>query len=530
MLNRKLLLICLVLLGGSWSNLGASPEPIRAARLGVTFISTAQDPVSETRYQAGLDTGAGWNRWPLYWSVVEPEPDQWNWSAYDRLVAADVRHGLRINAILLGRPDARAAAESGGEVPANLWEPVFDDGTDAPGSDKRISRENYWATFVYRAARRYMPGGVLGTLLGFGPDQGIRVWEVWNEPDLPIFWRGGVDNYARLLKVACLAIRHADPEARIMFGGLANHQPVDWLAESLKSIAEDPDHAQHGWYFDILALHNYSFALGTWEVIDDAKQTLGAFGLERPIWVNESGVPAWDDYPGPIWADEAAERDLRATMQEQAAFVVQSAAYAFIAGAEVYFHHQLYDDCGNQRPGVDFPPHNGELCQEGFQCWGDAFGLYRNPADGPCFRQHPEAGTPRPALHAFQTLAQVFGVEDFEPVSLEHRGEERLETWVTFRRPRTRERILVVWNRSGADVEVTIPAVGNRATLYDIAGHAGTIGPSAEGVYHLILPAATNQTYAFLPSAERYAIGGVPYILIEQDFPDAPQLPEGVNR
>ncbi|GAB4455995.1 MAG: hypothetical protein Kow00120_25410 [Anaerolineae bacterium] len=528
MLKRTLLLTCLTLLslGGSLLPPAASQEPTRAARLGVAFISSAQEPITDARYAAGLATGAGWNRWPLYWSVVEPEPEVWDWTPYDRLVVADLQHGLQTEVILIGTPAVRQietrVGRQTGAVPANLWEPVFTDGTDTPGRDKQINPENYWATYVYRAVRRYMPGGVLGTLRGLGRDQGIRVWEVWNEPDYELFWTGGVEHYVRLLKVAYLAIHHADPEARVMYGGLANHQEVDWLEESLSVIAEDPFHEQYDWYFDILGVHNYTYALGTWEVVDNARQTLNAFGMHKAIWVNESGVPVWDDYPGPTWAADDDRRVLRATMQEQAAFLVQSAAYAFIAGAEVYIWHQLYDDCGNQRGGTDFPPHAGELCEEGFQCWGDAHGLYRNPADANCFRQHPEPNTPRPAFYAFQALAEIFGAHSFTPVSLEHRGADRLETWITFRRPATHERILVVWNRSGAEVDVAIPAVGDRATLYDISGHSGEIRPSEAGEYHLILPPATNRTYPYLPPTEQYAIGGAPYILVERDLAEMP--------
>lgn len=532
MSKRALFLLCLLLVApNSWPGAVAAPEaPLRATRLGVTFISSAQEAMDEARYQAGLSTGADWTRWPLYWSAVEQEPGVWDWSAYDRLVAGDIAHGLRINAILLGAPKERIDRERGRDVPANLWEPIFADGTDAPGPGKQINAANLWAVFVYAATQRYRPGGALSARLGWGPGEGVRVWEVWNEPDYRPFWSSGVENYVRLLKVAALAIRHADPEARVMFGGLANHQGENWLAECLKLIARDPDHELHRWYFDIVAVHHYSFAMGTWQVVDEARQTLRAYGIERPIWVNESGVPVWDDYPGPTWADDDAQRALRATMQEQAAFVIQSIAYAFAAGADIYFYHQLYDDCGNQPRGVDFPPHDGTLCKAGFQCWGDAYGLFRNPADAACFRQHPYPGTPRPALRAFQTAAKVFGAQPFEVASMEHRGKDRLETWITFRRPRTRERILVVWNRSGDPVAVAVPATSGQAMLYDMAGREQVITPSG-GVYSLRLPAATNQTYAFLPPTERYAIGGAPYILVEQDLSGLPLLPsEQTNR
>ena len=75
---------------------------VHADRLGITFISSADHPADETRYQQAALLGASWNRWPLYWQNVERQPGNFDWSVYDRLVADDVQHGLRIDAILLG--------------------------------------------------------------------------------------------------------------------------------------------------------------------------------------------------------------------------------------------------------------------------------------------------------------------------------------------------------------------------------------------------------------------------------------------
>ncbi|MBN1283929.1 MAG: hypothetical protein JXB47_00875 [Anaerolineae bacterium] len=492
--------------------------PILADNLGVTFMSSGQLAADQARYEDALATGAGWNRWPLYWNEVEATPGAWYWPAYDRVVTADLAHGLHIDAILLGIP----AAYRNNGVPDNLYAPVFDDGTDTPGPDKTLNPDNYWAAFVYRAVQRYKPGGELSARIPLlGDKLGIRVWEVWNEPDLIAFWAGGIKHYVRLLKTAYLAVKHADPGATVIFGGLAYIRPIDWLADSLALIADDPDHARYDWYFDAVAVHHYTYALGTWDVVKRVRQTLDDLDLAKPIWVNESGVPAWDDYPGPTWSQAGdAARDFRATQEEQAAFVVQSAAYAFAAGAERFFYHQLYDDCGNQPAGTDFAPHNGELCATDELCFGDAHGLYRNPPDALCFRRHAHPRTARPARQTFQVLAKVFGAGPVELVAHEQRGADERQTWITFYQPQTGSRILVLWNRGGEDVTVTVPAHAGTATLYDIRGNAGAIYATAGGVYPpLVLEAATNQAVPGLPDGEQYAIGGPPYIVVEVGAP-----------
>ena len=87
----------------SFSLVDAQPldSYLRMPRLGITFISSAEHPADESRYRNALLLGAGWNRWPMYWNVIDGGVG-YDWSAYDRLVQADLEHGLRINAILLG--------------------------------------------------------------------------------------------------------------------------------------------------------------------------------------------------------------------------------------------------------------------------------------------------------------------------------------------------------------------------------------------------------------------------------------------
>lgn len=489
------------------------------SRLGLTFISSAQQPADEARYQLALRTGAGWNRWPLYWHEVERAPGSFVWDAYDAVIRADLEHGFQIDAILLGRPNFR----TDGQSIAGLYAPIFADGTDAPGPNKAINPRNLWADFVARVVARYRPGGDLARSLGWPSDRGIRVWEIWNEPDFSFFWNAPPEDYVRLLKVAYLVIHQTDPEAQVMFGGLAYTHPEtdDRFAQFLRLITQDADHRRYNFYFDLVGVHNYSYAERAAFIVNWVQDRLREVGAgQHPIWLNESGVPVWDDYPGPVWVDTPEERVLRANMEEQAAFVIQNATLAWSAGAEVVFHHQLYDDCGNQAIGTDFAPHGGELCVGDFQCWGDAYGLYRNPAQAACFRQHPQAGTPRPSALAYRLLARVFGRAPFQSVETaaetDQAGPDNAAARLMFYRPGTRERIDVLWNRTGQPIEVEIAAAGGWAALFDMAGTESVLW-AENGVYRLTLPPATNQNSPYLRPGDRYPIGGPPSILIEYD-------------
>jgi hypothetical protein len=508
----------------SWK--GQAPRPM----FGVNFISSAEEPADEQRYANARSTGATWNRWPIYWHTVEAVAGNFNWSSQDANIKADVLQGLNVEAILLGTPAAYTTSSASpteprprngplsvdaiqAATPVGLYQPIFSDGTDSPEPGKQINPNNVWARFVYQAVQRYRPGGVLANQLGWPVGAGISHWEIWNEPDLDSFWDSSLEDYARLLKVAYLVIKFVDRRATVIFGGLANFQKPNFYGGVLALYAQDPLAPGHGYFHDVLATHNYANSWNSWYHVFRARVTMGNYGVNKPVWLNESGVAAWDDYPGPAWEPDAW---WRATMTEQADFVVQSAFYAAFAGAEAVFHFQLYDDCGNQPEGTDFPPHNGELCGQVPDCAGDANGLFRNPPDALCFTQHPEPETPRPNYTAFRIVTEhLSGVQPLWRArpggSTPSNGPQE---WIAFYRPATQERIVGMWARFGSDETAVLPALADWAYLISPEGITAIIYPS-NGAYTLVLPRATNQNYPSEPDPSFYQIGGRPYILVE---------------
>lgn len=485
---------------------------VRSERLGITFINSAQLESDDERYQNALLLGAGWTRWPLYWNAVQVTPDTWDWSAYDQLVIDDVRYGLNINAILLDRPSFFAE----GDIIAGLNQPIFADGTDAPGQGKTLNPENPWVNFVYQAVQRYKPGGVLAQQQGWTNGEGVDIWEVWNEPDLPQFWRGGIPNYARLLKTAYIAAHHADPTAKVMFGGLLFPTEDNWLARVLAIYENDPLARSNNWYMDAVAVHSYSYPWRTGWLTLFARQTLIAYGLDKPIFVNETGISVWDDYPGPVWAVEPEQHIRLGTSEQQAWYFIQSTVYGWSEGASVVYFHQLYDDCGDQAAGTDFPPNNGDLCSTGQACFGDAFGIYRNQSSSICFSQHPNPGTARPVATAYRLMATVFGQAEFTYVDDVRRDGL---TIFEFERPASNERILVIWNRRFEANTAIIPASGRSATLHTL--ERVTTITAQDDTYTIPLSAAEPDSFPSLEPNDISAIGGAPVILVEPIDGDA---------
>lgn len=317
---------------------------------GVVFISSAEDRAPGSgrnadsiarQYQKGLSTGAAWNRWPLYWFNIEQSPGAFDWSTQDAAVLDDIAHGLKLDAILLGTPGFYTTGDVArmsqpprsrpGELsldaveratPLGLYEPIFMDGTDIPGTGKTPNPDNKWANFVWLTVNRYKPGGVLAQANSWPVGVGVTHWEMWNEPDLNIFWDAPLEDYARLLKVGYLVTKQADPGAQVLFAGLANnYAKFNFYRDALAIFSGDPMAAEHNYFHDILATHSYFHAWKSWYHVFRASEAMCDEGLEKPIWLNESGVAVWDDYPGPVWDPNSA---LRATAEEQAAYAIQS--------------------------------------------------------------------------------------------------------------------------------------------------------------------------------------------------------------
>ncbi len=491
-------------------------------RFGFCFVNSAEMNYSaeriEERYQRATQASASWTRWPLYWPSIETASGSFDYSAQDTVVVKDLEYGLKINAILMNTPDWCATAGAlgvemprverkppfscyfpGGECPVEvgiassaisppqgLGEPVFNDGTDIPGPGKSINSDNYWARFVYTTVNRYRPGSQWGQDHSLTPEQGIRHWEMWNEPDFPgVFWDGTIAEYYRLLKVGHLAAKAADSQAVILMGGLAHWHNPAWFPQLLDLMEDDtePPVEDFGPYFDVLPWHWYSTPYHLYEKTLWARGQLSARGFSgKKIWVNETNVPVWDDYPG-----SGTEGDYFATMEEQAAFIIQAASWAFAADVERIFAFQLYDDC--VRPN-------------------EAFGLVRNFSETPCdyANQHPQPGTTRPSYTAYQTAA-TYMVDLASAQRVNHSTWEELSFFDGFG-----QRLRVIWATASETVQADLPAYDDHATLIQQDGTPSTIYPEG-GFYHLSLPGATNYNNpGLLPDC---MIGGKPHILLE---------------
>ena len=403
-----------------------------------------------TRIRQAYDAGSRWDRFDFRWNAIA----EYGYGPHDQLVDryASLGWPLHIVGILGAAPEnyARCPARPRPALPlaeaanfpvhitAAWWNVCPPINLDLPWNDPN----NYWGQFVYQTALRYRGR--------------VDVWEVWNEPDLTLFWQGTAAQYAQLLKVAYLAIKAANPEATVLFGGLAYWYDPNFYKQVLDVIAADPESAAHNGYFDVMSLHLYSNVETPYDISREVMAEVASRVGPHPLWLTETGVPVWDD--------GGTTTLYSATMEEAASYVIEAYADARAAGVEKFFVFRLHDDG-----------------------WSEHYGLTRDDY------------SLRPSYVAYQVAARYLRGENqiTGPFGTSLR---RITFWGT-----PNGRVDVLWNRTTETITYALPAVLPTATVVDRHGVTRTL-EAENGYFHLTLEPVTNPL-----------IGGPPWILLQRD-------------
>jgi polysaccharide biosynthesis protein PslG len=230
----------------------------------------------------------------LAWAYVQSGPGaDYDWSHYDPIIAGAARNNIRVLITVYSSP---TWAEPSAETP-----PL---GDALPGFE----------AFVRAAAGRYGSGGSFWSDHTDLPKLPVTDWQLWNEPNSPIFWKPAPDaaQYATLLRAFHDAVAASDPDAQILLGGLfpspAGGIPMaDFLAQLHRDGA--------GGEFDAAAIHPYASnprqALGRVVQLRAALRAVGPGS--KPIWVTEVG-----------WASAGRPSGVTVGPARQAAYLTQT--------------------------------------------------------------------------------------------------------------------------------------------------------------------------------------------------------------
>ena len=190
--------------------LGAAPA--RADEMfGVSVNRIFNDDFTPAHWDAPLSavraSGLRQARSDAFWMWAEPNPPAdgrhtYTWSWLDAEATALAKHDLR-------------------------WQPILDYSALWAGSDQSdyhsppTSIDDY-AAYAHAFAARYGRGGTFWSQHPELTPLPVTAYEIWNEPDIPSFWRPAPDPaaYADMYLAAREAIHSADPGAVVVVGGI----------------------------------------------------------------------------------------------------------------------------------------------------------------------------------------------------------------------------------------------------------------------------------------------------------------------
>jgi len=202
------------------------------------------------------------------WSAMEPQPGVFDFTGTDAVVAQAAIHGFT-------------------PLPTVTFAPAW--AARHPGSSNSPPEgtDNY-SNFMTTLVQRYGPNGGFWAAHPELPPHPIRAWQIWNEPNQPVFnWSDqpfGSD-YVALLRAARTAVKTADPAAKIVLAGLVG---TSWnaLGHIYKAGGRN--------LFDVVAIHPFTLqARNVLLILHKVRAIMARFHDSRkPMYLTELTWPA----------------------------------------------------------------------------------------------------------------------------------------------------------------------------------------------------------------------------------------------
>jgi polysaccharide biosynthesis protein PslG len=229
--------------------------------------------------QAELDTyfsqlknlGVTWVRYDFEWGVIQENgPGSFDWTGTDRVVQTASKYAIKTLGTIAYAPYWARLSSCKDEFACSPADP------------------NAFGTFAGQVAVHYSP-------------LGVHHWEIWNEPNITIFWKPApsINSYVTILKSAYTQIKKADPSSVVLTAGLSpagdensNIAPITFI-QALYEL----DPAKN---FDGIALHTYSYPVvasypaswNAWQQMSTIRQLMTSHSdNNKQLWITEYGAP-----------------------------------------------------------------------------------------------------------------------------------------------------------------------------------------------------------------------------------------------
>lgn len=262
-------------------------------------------------YNTMRRAGADWHRLEIKWSVVDRCNGTYDWSVYDDDIAAARRRGIKTLATLAYAPRCRRPPGR-----SDKW------GPDTP------RRRAAYAAFARATAIRYRGR--------------VSAYELWNEPNVAMFWRPAPDvaDYVALVKSAYARIKAVDPNTPVLAGATAPAPNRSNRIDEVTFVRRAYEHGVAG-SFDAWSHHPYSAPFrpsGTHRENSWFQMCCGAPSIRSTMDAN-------GDAGKRIWGTEFGAPTSRVSAAEQAAQIREAyTVWRSYAWAGVLFAYTLRDD------------------------------------------------------------------------------------------------------------------------------------------------------------------------------------------
>ena len=340
---------------GLWDILDGA-GPVLRDILGVSTHmkqDAGEDAWRDFEFEKYAELGGISIREDYHWHKIEPADDDWHMESVSTQVEMARKRGVSILAMLAYEVDWAVTGEATSSIdPAQYGE------------------------FAGRVAGEFCTD--------------IKEYEIWNEPNWERFWppEPDPDHYAKFLKAAYQEIKSACPDARVLSAGLSSWdltRPLDrwWFLSAMHE--KHPDICN---YFDILAIHPYTFNQAPSPEQDYVLSP--SFSYEGQSWMTQLARERLEEIGcggKPIWITEMGWPSYELSEEDQGRFLARSILLAVRDDVEAYFWYTFWD---------------GEPVTEGWRPQENYFGLFGWPgAEDP--------GREKPAWQALKGLADTAG-------------------------------------------------------------------------------------------------------------------------
>jgi len=225
-------------------------DPAYVSPFGIVMYGSVSDAGGLQEVKAA---GVKWATTSLSWSAIEPTKGSRDWSSFDTQMQNAQIAGMNVFVLFRSNPSWAATLPEG---------PV----TDLQGL----------ISFAGAMAERYDCDGKSDA----PASPCVQYWSFYAEPDHEERWGYHAVEYAAMISQVSQAIHNANPNARVLIGGLA----YDYFKEDLGPFVREflsntlyvlnVNHGGAGRYLDAVAFHFYPISATRWPTIREKAQEI----------------------------------------------------------------------------------------------------------------------------------------------------------------------------------------------------------------------------------------------------------------